>query len=287
MTYYVVDNTVNADASTKVDYNDVRADIKKVLENPKYDDGSYGPILIRLAWHAAGTFHKSDPKVPGGSDGATMRFSPEADHGANAGLVVARNLLEPVKQKHPAITYADLWSLAAVVAIEEMGGPTIKWRPGRIDKPDPSHCTPDGRLPDADKGPAHIRDIFNRMGFNDREIVALIGAHAVGRCHTDRSGFSGPWTHSPTVFSNDFYVQLLDNTWTKKKWNGPEQYEDPSGKLMMLPADLALIQDPEFKKIVVEFAKDEAKFFKEFACAFQKLEELGVKAFAKPWYQFW
>jgi len=84
-----------------------------------------------------------------------------------------------------------------------------------------------------------------------------------------------------------FFVQLLNNTWTKKKWTGPEQFEDPSGKLMMLPADLALIQDPEFKKYVVEYANDEAKFFKDFASAFQKLEEFGVKAFAKPWYQFW
>jgi cytochrome c peroxidase len=285
ISYYVVDNTVNADA--KVDYNAVREDIKKILDDPKYDDGSYGPILVRLAWHAAGTYDKNDTKQPGGSEGATMRFGPEGDHGANAGLAVARNLLEPIKRKYPGITYADLWSLAGVVAIETLGGPTIKWRPGRSDKEDGSHCTPDARLPDADKGADHVRKIFNRMGFNDREIVALIGAHAIGRCHPDRSGYSGPWTHSPTVFSNDFYVQLLNNTWTKKKWNGPEQYEDPSGKLMMLPADLALIKDPEFKKIVEEFANDESKFFKEFASAFQKLEENGVKAFQKPWYQFW
>jgi len=283
--YYVVDNSAEAD--TKVDYNAVREDIKKILDDPNYDDGSYAPILIRLAWHAAGTYHKSDPKQPGGSDGSTMRFAPECNHEANAGLVVARNLLEQVKQKHPGISYADLWSLAGAVAIEAMGGPKINWRPGRVDKQDPSHCTPDGRLPDASKGPDHVREVFYRMGFNDREIVALIGAHAVGRCHTDRSGFSGPWTNSPTVFSNDYFVQLLNNTWTKKKWNGPEQFEDPSGKLMMLPADLALIQDPEFKKYVVEYANNEEKFFKDFAVAFQKLEEVGVKAFAKPWYQFW
>jgi len=195
--------------------------------------------------------------------------------------------LEKIKQKHPGISYSDLWTLAGVVAIESMGGPQIKWRPGRSDKDDGSHCTPDGRLPDAAQGADHIRDVFGRMGFNDREMVALIGAHALGRCHTDRSGFSGPWTHSPTVFSNDFFVQLLENTWTKKKWNGPIQFEDPSGQLMMLPADLALIQDPEFKKIVEDYAKDEDKFFKDFAAAFQKLEELGVKAHQKPWYQFW
>jgi len=287
VSFYAVSTSADADDKKKVDYNAVREDIKQILENPAYDDGSYGPIFVRLAWHAAGTYHKDDPKHPGGSDGSTMRFGPESGHGANAGLAVARNLLEQVKVKHPGITYSDLWSLAGVVAIEEMGGPKINWRPGRTDKEDESHCTPDGRLPDASKGPDHIREVFYRMGLNDREIVALVGCHALGRCHPDRSGFSGPWTHSPTTFSNDFFVQLLNNTWTKKKWNGPEQFEDPTGKLMMLPADLALLQDPAFKKIVEEYANDEAKFFKDFAVAFQKLEELGVKAFQKPWYQFW
>jgi len=260
--------------------------LKQFLENENYDDGSYGPVFLRLAWHAAGTFSKHDNS--GGSDGATMRFDPEGSHGANAGLAVARGHLEKVKQKHPGITYADLWSLAGVVAVESLGGPKIKWRPGRSDKPDKSHCTPDGRLPDASQGAQHLRDIFYRMGLNDKEIVALAGAHALGRCHPDRSGYSGPWTNSPTVFSNDFFVQLLNNKWTKKKWNGPFQYEDPSGHLMMLPADMALVHDPEFKKYVELYAKDQDLFFKDFAEAFEKLEELGVKfQESKPWWKFW
>ena len=49
--------------------------------------------------------------------------------------------------------------------------------------------------------------------FNDQEIVALVGAHAVGRCHSDRSGFEGPWTFSPTTFTNDFYKLLFDEKW--------------------------------------------------------------------------
>jgi len=61
------------------------------------------------------------------------------------------------------------------------------------------------------------------MGFNDQEIVALSGAHALGRCHTDRSGFSGPWTFSPTVVTNDYYTLLLNEKWQWKKWNGPKQ----------------------------------------------------------------
>jgi catalase (peroxidase I) len=53
----------------------------------------------------------------------------------------------------------------------------------------------------------HLRIIFNRMGFNDQEIVALSGAHALG-CHTDRSGFEGPWQFSPTTFSNEYFRLL-------------------------------------------------------------------------------
>lgn len=58
----------------------------------------------------------------GGSNGATMRFAPEGDHGANAGLKAARDFLEPVKEKFPWITYSDLWTLAGVAAIQEMQG---------------------------------------------------------------------------------------------------------------------------------------------------------------------
>ena len=151
-----------------------------------------------------------------------MRHSPESDHGANAGLKVARDLLEKVKAKHSKISYADLWSLAGVVAIQEMGGPTLRWRPGRSDSP-AEKCTPDGRLPDAAKGNDHLRSIFGRMGFTDTEIVALSGAHSLGRCHTDRSGFSGPWTRAPTTFSNEYFKLLLSEKWVEKKWSGPKQ----------------------------------------------------------------
>jgi cytochrome c peroxidase len=145
-----------------------------------------------------------------------MRFAPENDHGANSGLRKAQEFLEPVKQKFPWISYSDLWTLAGVCAFQEMQGPIIPWRPGRQDR-DAAACTPDGRLPDASKEQSHLRAIFYRMGFDDREIVALSGAHALGRCHTDRSGFSGPWTFSPTVLTNDYYKLLLDEKWHWKK----------------------------------------------------------------------
>lgn len=64
-----------------------------------------------------------------------MRFKPESTDGANAGLEHARAFLEPIKAKHSWITYADLWTLAGVVAIEAMGGPIIPWKGGRSDVP--------------------------------------------------------------------------------------------------------------------------------------------------------
>lgn len=178
----------------------------------------------------------------------------------------------------------------AAVAIENMGGPAIPWKAGRKDVAavGAGNTLPDGRLPNANMGcpsatNSHIRDIFGRMGFNDREIVALCGAHAVGRCHTDASGFWGPWTRAESTFSNEYFVQLLGEKWTEKKthegkpWKGPLQYESKDGALMMLPADLWLLEDKEFRKYVELYAKDEQAFFNDFAAAFSKLLELGVK----------
>ena len=190
---------------------------------------------------------------------------------------MARERLEGVYRAHPGLTYADLYTLAAVVAIEEMGGPQISWRAGRNDHQDGKKSPADGRLPDAAQGAQHVRDIFYRMGFNDQEIVALSGAHSLGRCHTDRSGFEGPWTFAPTTFSNEYFRLLLEEKWQLRRWNGPKQYEDVKTKsLMMLPSDMALVEDPQFKKHVVLYAKDGETFAKDFAKAFSKLLELGV-----------
>lgn len=73
-------------------YNDIAA---RLEEKDDYDDGSYGPVLLRLAWHCSGTYDKETKT--GGSNGATMRFAPEGDHGANSGLVAARDFLQPIK----------------------------------------------------------------------------------------------------------------------------------------------------------------------------------------------
>lgn len=78
------------------DYQQVyNAIARKLEEHDEYEDGSYGPVLVRLAWHASGTYDQ-DTKT-GGSNGATIRFAPEGDHGANSGLKVARDFLVSIK----------------------------------------------------------------------------------------------------------------------------------------------------------------------------------------------
>merc|ERR1712039_706121 len=138
------------------------------------------------------------------------------------------------------------------------------FKSGRTDAKDGSACPTVGRLPDAAQGAQHVRDVFYRMGFDDREIVVLVGGgHAIGRCHTDRSGFDGPWTRAPTTISNEYFKRLFEEEWVVKKWNGPKQFVDKAtGKIMMLPADMVMKTDAEL-------------FMKDFATAFKKLTELG------------
>lgn len=264
--------------------------IRSLLHQPNYDDGSAGPILVRLAWHSAGTFDAESGT--GGSNGAGMRYEKEGGDEANAGLQHARAFLEPIKRKFPRITYADLWTLAAVVAIKEMDGPKIRWLGGRTDFADDSTCPPRGRLPDGSKGADHLRHIFYRMGFNDQEIVALSGAHNLGRCHSDRSGFDGKWVNNPTRFSNTYFKLLLVNDWKRKTLaNGVEQFvyvdsdlddndeeeAEEVEELMMLPTDISLIEDLSFRPWVELYAEHKEIFFDHFAKVFAKLLELGIK----------
>jgi cytochrome c peroxidase len=260
------------------DFSAVRRDIKELIE-AKMDKG---PTLVRLAWHSSGTYSKMNKD--GGSQKGTIRFREELTHGANAGLDTAISWLEPLYKKYNRdsdLSYADLFTYAGVVAIEVLGGPKIPWRAGRVDSMDVTDVTPDGRLPDADKGnpaktAAGLREVFGRMGFEDREIVALSGAHALGRCHPTASGYVGPWSFTPTQFNNQYYILLKGLKWSVDPKANKLQYTDPSGKLMMLPSDLVLIEDPSFKSYVDMYAKDNKLFFSDFSAAFAKLLELGT-----------
>ena len=124
----------------------------------------------------------------GGANGS-IRFEPELNHGANAGLKKGVNFLKEFKEQFPLLSWADIIQLASAVAIECCGGPTLPMRYGRLDVSAPEQCPKEGNLPDAKPpfgggardAPSHLRAIFYRMGFSDREIVALSGAHTLGR----------------------------------------------------------------------------------------------------------
>jgi cytochrome c peroxidase len=254
----------NSGASPKeVDWPGLSADLTELMAKCEC-----APILVRLAWHDSGTFSKTDGT--GGSRGAQRFPTGESAHGANAGLSVARGLLQPFKEKHPAVSYADLWALAAVVAISASGGPSIPFSAGRLDIASASECVAAGRLPDGDKGATHVRSIFYRMGFNDTDIVALSGAHTLGRCHADRSGFEGPWTTSPLRFDNSYFKLLLACDWkpSKAARSGQPQMSCASHpEIMMLTTDHTLATDAGFRPIAQRFESDATAFHAAFASA--------------------
>ncbi|XP_010489243.1 PREDICTED: L-ascorbate peroxidase 3, peroxisomal-like [Camelina sativa] len=213
------------------------------------------PIMLRLAWHDAGTYDaKSKTAGPNGS----IRNEEEYSHGAISGLKIAIDLCEDVKAKHPKITYADLYQLAGVIAVEITGGPDISFVPGRKDS---NACTNEGRLPDANQGFKHLKDVFYRMGLSDKDIVALSGAHTLGRAHLERSGFDGPWTRDPLKFDNSYFVELLKG-------------EESEG-LLKLSTDETLLDVPEFRRYGELYAKDEDVLFRDYAESHKKLSELG------------
>uniref|UniRef100_A0A1D1YTL4 L-ascorbate peroxidase n=1 Tax=Anthurium amnicola TaxID=1678845 RepID=A0A1D1YTL4_9ARAE len=239
------------------------------------------PIMIRLGWHDAGTYDKNIREWPkrGGANGS-LRFEVELKHAANAGLINALKLLLPIKDKYPGVTYADLFQLASATALEAAGGPKIPMKYGRVDVSDPKQCPEEGRLPSA--GPpspaAHLRDVFYRMGLDDKEIVALSGAHTLGRSRPDRSGWGKPVTNHTkdgpgAPGGQSWTVQWLkfDNSYFK------DIKERKDEDLLVLPTDAVLFEDPSFKVYAEKYAEDQDAFFKDYAKAHAKLSNLGAK----------
>ncbi|GMY14682.1 L-ascorbate peroxidase 2, cytosolic [Fagus crenata] len=229
------------------------------------------PIMLRVAWHSARSF---DVKTKTGGPFGTIRHPAALAQEANNGLDIAVRLLEPIKDQFPILSYADLYQLAGVVAVEVTGGPEIPFHPGRADKTEPF---PEGRLPNATKGSDHLRDIFGRMGLSDKDIVVLSGGHTLGRCHKERSGFEGPWRPGPptllfsiTPTSSKTYLSLV--SWVDVFW---ELLSGEKEGLIQLPSDKALIEDPIFRPLVEKYAADEDAFFADYAEAHLKLSELG------------
>ncbi|XP_076900648.1 L-ascorbate peroxidase, cytosolic-like [Bidens hawaiensis] len=213
------------------------------------------PIMLRLAFHSAATF---DVKTRTGGPFGTLRHKEEQSHGPNVGLNIAVDMLEPLKQRFPLVSFADFYMLAGIVAVEITGGPLIAFHPGRTDMDAPA---PEGRLPFPSHGSNELRNIFvNTMGLTDQDIVALSGGHTLGSTHKDRSGQDGPWTSNPMVFDNSYFKEILAG--------------DKAG-LIQLPSDKALVTDLAFRPLVEKFAADQNAFLQAFAESYTKLSELG------------
>ncbi|KAF0932192.1 hypothetical protein E2562_008718 [Oryza meyeriana var. granulata] len=263
-------------ASDAAQLKSAREDIRKLLKT------TYShPIMVRMGWHDSGTYDKNIEEWPqrGGADGS-LRFDAELRHGANAGLVNALKLIQPIKDKYPGITYADLFQLASATAIEEAGGPKIPMRYGRLDVTAAEQCPPEGRLPDAGpRVPAdHLREVFYRMGLDDKEIVALSGAHTLGRSRPDRSG----WGKPETKYTKDGPGEPGGQSWTVEWLKFDSSYfkdikEQRDQDLLVLPTDAVLFEDPSFKVYAEKYAEDQEAFFKDYAEAHAKLSDLGAK----------
>ena len=183
------------------------------------DYGHYGPFMIRMAWHAAGTYRIGDGR--GGAGAGMQRFAPTNSWPDNGNLDKARRLLWPIKQKYGnKLSWADLMILAGNVALESMGFKTFGFAGGRADvwEPDETYwgnettwlgdnrytgdralenplaavqmgliyVNPEGPNgnPDPVASARDIRETFGRMAMNDEETVALVaGGHAFGKAH--------------------------------------------------------------------------------------------------------
>lgn len=206
-----------------LDLNAVMNDLKALMTDSQdwwpADFGHYGGLMIRMAWHSAGTYRITDGR--GGAGGGQQRFAPLNSWPDNVLLDRARRLLWPIKQKYGRkISWADLYVLAGNAALESMGFKTFGYAGGRADEWEPQelfwgpegtwlgderysgerelaeplaavqmgliYVNPEGPngTPDPVAAAKDIRETFFRMAMNDEETVALIaGGHTFGKTH--------------------------------------------------------------------------------------------------------
>ena len=214
-----------AKAFNALDYDALKTDLVNLMTDSQdwwpADFGHYGPQMVRMAWHAAGTYRTLDGR--GGGGRGQQRFAPLNSWPDNVNIDKTRRLLWPIKQKYgQQISWADLFILAGNVGLESMGFETFGFAGGREDVWEPDmdvnwgaetewladdkrfhgdrelddnlaathmgliYVNPEGPNASGDYMAAakDIRSTFERMAMNDEEIVALIaGGHTFGKCH--------------------------------------------------------------------------------------------------------
>lgn len=230
------------EAFKSLDYDAIKKDLKEFMTDSQdwwpADYGHYGGLMIRMAWHSAGTYRVGDGR--GGAGAGNQRFAPINSWPDNGNLDKARLLLWPIKQKYGnKISWADLMILAGNCALESMGFPTFGFAGGREDVWEPEQDIywgsetewganeeryDDGELEDPlaavmmgwiyvnPEGPngnpdpmgsaQNVRETFGRMAMNDEETVALVaGGHTFGKAHgaADPNKYVGKEPHGASI----------------------------------------------------------------------------------------
>ena len=308
----------------------------RLLATENNGNGSWGDrgdlmgLLVRLAFHDAATYNvtiesesESESKLNrslGGVDGCV-----DLDSLENRGLKEAIDLLEPIRRETTfleggggasmststsMLSRADIWALAANVMIETAKGPSLEFKVGRIDA-EAGSCAGQGSTHVSAESTSSVETstaFVDRMGFTHREVVALIGAHVLGKASRANSGYEGKWVKENDVFSNTYFIDLVHKPWTMDPVYDPtfgkrttwRLFDDDAGLTedeIMLQTDVDLAFETagkqcfrvggefrassscpnathSFSSHVRDFALDKDAWHAEFAVAWAKLTSL-------------
>lgn len=215
------------------------------------------PKFLQLAFHDASNYDITTNM--GGANGSVL-FEMEREENLSLKSILPKieSVKQSLEQKKIPISYADIIAVGGAVAVYKTGGPKIPTVLGRIDAKEAGqriHITsPEISILD-------IIDRFNKMGFNTKELVALLGAHTIGKA------YGKPMTEDLYRFSNTFFKKLIEFCHGVKREN-----------LAILNSDIALLDMQDTRKWVELYARDEIRFFEDFANAYQKMASLGKAA---------
>ncbi|KAH0770975.1 hypothetical protein KY290_014956 [Solanum tuberosum] len=228
------------DEKYREEINKARIELENLVKSKEFS----APDFLRLAYASqftiANSHHDDNAGNTTSTDDATKKKTQSPNN--NSLKTIAK-----IKANHPIITYPDLYQLAGIVAVKELGGLDIEFVPGRTE----SLISPDeSSLPDVKQSPAELRDVFRKVEISDpKHIVALYGGLKLATAGAQGANLK---------LDNSYFVDLVD----KKK--------------DLSPAEKALLDDPEFHNCVRCYAMHKEDFFEDYEEAHKKLADLGL-----------
>ncbi|EUC30763.1 class II peroxidase [Bipolaris victoriae FI3] len=244
---------------------DVSAELTKLFVGKDKQCNDNARAAVRMGFHDAGSWDQSSSH--GGADGSLIMDFGEHDRRENNGLQSVRTLLRGVRDKYK-VGAADLVQYAhnhATVSCPK--GPRVRTFVGRLDA---TKANPKGLLPDTHDNPDNLIALFKRKGISERELAALVGAHATARqrfVDTSPAAVNKPLDSTPGVWDVEFYNDTLNN---------------PIGataeqKVFVLPSDKALSQHPKTSGDWRRFVGNQGGWNADYARAYIKVSLFGVK----------